>query len=315
MSWEAAIKSFKSYLRVERSLSANSIEAYIRDVDKLHQYVQLQHIELAPEQLKSTHLQDFLLFLQQFGLERSSQARLISGIRTFYKYLLVIDRINDDPTEILDTPRLSRKLPEVLTYEEIRVLFQVIDLSEPQGTRNRAMLEVLYACGLRVSELTDLRMSNVFSDIGCLKVIGKGDKERIVPIGGEAMKHLSYYIETERIHLKIEKSSENIVFLNRRGQKLSRVMVFLIIKDLVVKAGIDKIVSPHTFRHSFATHLLEGGADLRAIQDMLGHESITTTEIYTHLDIEYLKETVMTFHPRNRKKRTTVSLPEAPPNA
>jgi integrase/recombinase XerD len=305
MSWQTAIKAFHSYLKIERSLSANSIEAYIRDVEKLKEFVEITQLELMPEQIKGKHLQDFILFLHQFGLESSSQARLMSGLRAFYKYLLVIDKINEDPTELLETPRLSRKLPAVLTYHEVQLLFQSIDLSEPQATRNRAMLEVIYACGLRVSELVDLRMTNLFLDIGFIKIIGKGNKERIVPIGEEAKKHLGYYLQTERVHVKTDAANDNIVFLNRRGKKLTRVMIFLIIKALVEKAGIPKIVSPHTFRHSFATHLIEGGADLRAIQDMLGHESITTTEIYTHLDIEYLKETIMTFHPRNRKKEKT----------
>ena len=303
MSWQSAIKSFHDYLKIERSLSANSIEAYIRDVEKLRDFVEITQLNLLPEQLKGKHLQDFILFLHQFGLESSSQARLMSGLRGFYKYLLVIDRINEDPTELLEAPRLSRKLPAVLTYSEIQLLFQSIDLSVPQATRNRAMLEVLYASGLRVSELVDLRLTNLFLDVGFLKIIGKGNKERIVPIGDEAIKHLNFYLQTERVHIKADSANENFVFLNRRGKKLTRVMVFLIIKELVEKAGIQKVVSPHTFRHSFATHLLEGGADLRAIQDMLGHESITTTEIYTHLDVEYLKETIMTFHPRNKKKK------------
>jgi integrase/recombinase XerD len=306
MSWQTAIKSFHSYLKIERSLSGNSVEAYIRDVEKLKDFVEITNLGLLPEQMKGKNLQDFVLFLHQFGLESSSQARLMSGLRAFYKYLLVTDKINEDPTELLETPRLSRKLPAVLTYHEVQLLFQSIDLSEPQATRNRAMLEVIYACGLRVSELVDLRLTNLFLDIGFIKIIGKGNKERIVPIGEEAQKHLNFYLQTERVHFKTDKANDNIVFLNRRGKKLSRVMIFLIIKSLVEKAGINKVVSPHTFRHSFATHLLEGGADLRAIQDMLGHESITTTEIYTHLDVEYLKETIMTFHPRNKKKEIKI---------
>jgi integrase/recombinase XerD len=303
MSWQITIKSFHAYLKIERSLSANSVEAYIRDIEKLKDFVEITQLNLLPAQIKGKHLQDFILFLHQFGLETSSQARLMSGIRAFYKYLLVIDVINEDPTELLESPRLSRKLPAVLTYAEVQQLFQAVDLSEKQGTRNRAMLEVLYACGLRVSELVDLRLSNLFLDVGFIKIVGKGNKERIVPIGDEAMKHLNFYLQAERVHVKTDSANENIVFLNRRGKKLTRVMVFLIIKELVEQAGINKIVSPHTFRHSFATHLLEGGADLRAIQDMLGHESITTTEIYTHLDIEYLKETIMTFHPRNHQRK------------
>lgn len=303
MSWEKAIRDFQTYLKLERSLSANSANAYARDVKKLSQYVEFSKLNLLPKQMKAIHLQDFIVYLQQFGLESSSQARLLSGIRAFYKYLLVSDVIDDDPTEFIEAPRLTRKLPEVLTYEEVQLLLSSVDLSLPNGTRNRAMLEVLYACGLRVSELVNLRLTNVFADLGFVKIVGKGNKERIVPIGKMALKHLQLYIQKERVHTSPDPSADNIVFLNNRGKKISRVMVFLIIKELCEKAGIQKSISPHTFRHSFATHLLEGGADLRAIQDMLGHESITTTEIYTHLDMEYLKETLMNFHPRNSRKK------------
>lgn len=303
MTWTQTIKSFREYLKLERSLSENTQEAYLRDVEKLHQYVKdILLSQKTPVDITGKDLQAFIVYLHQFGLEGSSQARLMSGLRAFFKFLLVSDLINEDPTELLDTPRLARKLPEVLTYYEIQQILQQIDLSEKHSVRNRAMLEVLYACGMRVSELTDMRLSNLFLDIGFVKIIGKGNKERIIPIGQEAIKHLNFYLQTERNQIKTDTTNENFVFLNRRGKKLSRVMVFLIIKDLVEKANITKTVSPHTFRHSFATHLLEGGADLRAIQDMLGHESITTTEIYTHLDVEYLKETIMTFHPRNKRK-------------
>lgn len=303
MTWTQTIKSFREYLKLERSLSENTQEAYLRDVEKLHQYVKdILLSQKTPIDITGKDLQAFIVYLHQFGLEGSSQARLMSGLRAFFKFLLVSDLINEDPTELLDTPRLARKLPEVLTYYEIQQILQQIDLSEKHSVRNRAMLEVLYACGMRVSELTDMRLSNLFLDIGFVKIIGKGNKERIIPIGQEAIKHLNFYLQTERNQIKTDTTNENFVFLNRRGKKLSRVMVFLIIKDLVEKANITKTVSPHTFRHSFATHLLEGGADLRAIQDMLGHESITTTEIYTHLDVEYLKETIMTFHPRNKRK-------------
>lgn len=303
MSWEKAIRDFQTYLKLERSLSANSASAYARDVKKLSQYVEFSKLNLLPKQMKAIHLQDFIVYLQQFRLESSSQARLLSGIRAFYKYLLVNDVIDDDPTEFIEAPRLTRKLPEVLTYEEVQLLLSSVDLSLPNGTRNRAMLEVLYACGLRVSELVDLRLTNVFADLGFVKIVGKGNKERIVPIGKMALKHLQLYIQKERVHTSPDPTADNIVFLNNRGKKISRVLVFLIIKELCEKAGIQKSISPHTFRHSFATHLLEGGADLRAIQDMLGHESITTTEIYTHLDMEYLKETLMNFHPRNSRKK------------
>lgn len=303
MTWQNAIKEFRSYLKIERSLSINSANAYVRDVEKLRKYVEEKNLNLEPNQVQDAHLQNFIICQQQYNMESSSQARLLSGIRAFYKYLLVSDLINVDPTEFIVSPRLTRKLPEVLTYAEIQLLLASIDLSLPNGTRNRAMLEVLYACGLRVSELVDLRLSNLFPDQGIIKVIGKGNKERIVPIGREALKHLKLYIETERVHINAVKADDNIVFLSNKGKKISRVMVFLIIKGLCERSGLQKAISPHTFRHSFATHLLEGGADLRVIQDMLGHESITTTEIYTHLDMEYLKETLSNFHPRNKNSR------------
>ena len=303
ISWQSALRDFWTYLKLERSLSENTIAAYLRDVKKVEDYLEIkQLIEVTPVTITGEQLSDFIVFLSDFGLEMSSQARLISSIKAFFKFLLVHDLIEIDPTARLDAPRLARKLPEVLSYHEVQLLFETFDMSEKYATRNRAMLETLYACGLRVTELTELKISNLFLDIGFVKVIGKGNKERIVPIGDEAAKHIKFYLETDRKQLKIEPHNENFVFLNRRGKKLTRVMIFLIIKELVEKAGIQKIVSPHTFRHSFATHLLEGGADLRAIQDMLGHESITTTEIYTHLDIEYLKETVMTCHPMNKRK-------------
>ena len=303
ISWQSALRDFWTYLKLERSLSENTIAAYLRDVKKVEDYLEIKQLTaVTPITITGEQLSDFIVFLSDFGLEMSSQARLISSIKAFFKFLLVHDLIEIDPTARLDAPRLARKLPEVLSYNEVQLLFATFDMSEKYATRNRAMLETLYACGLRVTELTELKISNLFLEIGFVKVIGKGNKERIVPIGDEAAKHIKFYLETDRKQLKIEPHNENFVFLNRRGKKLTRVMIFLIIKELVEKAGIQKIVSPHTFRHSFATHLLEGGADLRAIQDMLGHESITTTEIYTHLDIEYLKETVMTCHPMNKRK-------------
>ena len=306
ISWQSALRDFWTYLKLERSLSENTIAAYLRDVKKVEDYLEIKQLtEVTPITITGEQLSDFIVFLSDFGLEMSSQARLISSIKAFFKFLLVHDLIEIDPTARLDAPRLARKLPEVLSYNEVQLLFATFDMSEKYATRNRAMLETLYACGLRVTELTELKISNLFLEIGFVKVIGKGNKERIVPIGEEAAKHIKFYLETDRKQLKIEPHNENFVFLNRRGKKLTRVMIFLIIKELVEKAGIQKIVSPHTFRHSFATHLLEGGADLRAIQDMLGHESITTTEIYTHLDIEYLKETVMTCHPMNKRKNKT----------
>ena len=278
-------------------MSSNTIEAYLRDIGKLVQYLDIHELVVSPENVTLDLLQDMLKWLNDLGLDVRSQARLISGIKTFYKYLLVEDIISNDPTDLLEAPRLSRKIPEVLTYEEIRRMTEAIDHSEPHGLRNRAIIETLYACGLRVTELITLRITNMYLDIGFIKVLGKNDKERLVPIGEEAVKHIVYYMEGVRRLLKIKKDAENILFLNRRGGQLSRIMVFYIIKNLAKLAGIEKNVSPHTFRHSFATHLIEGGADLKAVQDMLGHESITTTEIYTHLDRKFLMDTLLQHHP------------------
>lgn len=298
-------------------MSVNTIEAYMRDIGKLVQYLEIQRSEKvatlpegqpspnlpSPGELTLTDFQKMLKWLNELGLELRSQARLISGIKAFYRYLLVEDILQTDPTEMLETPKLDRKIPEVLNYDEIQRMLAEIDHSDPLGLRNRAMLETLYACGLRVTELINLRISNLHFDVGFIKVLGKNDKERLVPIGEEAVKHILFYVESVRNHMKVKKDSENVLFLNRRGSKLTRIMVFRIIKDLAKKAGIEKNISPHTFRHSFATHLIEGGADLMAVKDMLGHESITTTEIYTHLDTDYLKETVLNFHPRNVEMR------------
>jgi len=301
MNWTPVINGFRVYLQLERSLSPHSIDAYVRDVHKLKDYLEIKELDLNPPEVEVRHLEDFIFWVNGLGLGARSQARLLSGIKAFYRYLLMEDLTNTDPTDLLEGPRLKRKIPEVLSYEEVNSLLAAIDLSEPQGTRNRAMLETLYACGLRVSELTHLRMTNLYLDINFVKVIGKNNKERIVPIGDEAIKHIELYLSSvRRLQDNIHPEHENFVFLNRRGKKLSRVMVFMIVKEAAQAAGIDKTVSPHTFRHSFATHLIEGGADLRAVQDMLGHESITTTEIYTHLDTEYLKETILSFHPRNQ---------------
>ncbi|MCB0525904.1 MAG: site-specific tyrosine recombinase XerD [Saprospiraceae bacterium] len=303
MTWPAAIHAFKAYMLLERSLSQNSVDAYLNDVNRFSQYLEMSNPNLGPLSVQRTDLEQFILWINKLGLEGSSQARLISGLRAFYKFLLVEDLLEDDPTEMLENPRLRRKIPEVLSYREIQSMLDVIDLSEPNGQRNRTIIEVLYACGLRVSELVNLKISNLFLDVGFVKVLGKNNKERLVPIGPEAVKHLRIYLENIRPLLpKIRKEDENIVFLNRRGARLSRVMVFLIVKELAEKAGVKKNISPHTFRHSFATHLVEGGADLKAVQDMLGHESIITTEIYTHLDSEYLKETIYLFHPRLKMK-------------
>lgn len=299
-NWRPHINGFKAYLLLERSLSENTIDAYLRDVGKLAEFLALAEYDLSPEKLTVDHLSKFIHSLNDLGLGARSQARLISAIKTFYKYLLMEDMIQVDPTSLLEGPRLPRKIPEVLAYEEIQNMIAAIDLSEAHGVRNRAMLETLYACGLRVSELIDLRMSNLYLDIGFVKVLGKGNKERIVPIGEEAVKHIGLYIEgVRRRMMNIDPEHSNFLFLSRRGRQLSRVMVFMIVKECAKLAGIEKNVSPHTFRHSFATHLIEGGADLKAVQDMLGHESILTTEIYTHLDNDYLRETILSYHPRN----------------
>lgn len=300
--WKIALQSFKAYLQLEKSLSKYSVEAYIRDVGKLLEFVLYKKIDLPPEALSEKHLVDFVYHLDSLGLEAKSQARIISGIRAFYKFMLMEDMIYEDPSSAMESPKLKRTLPDVLSYEEIRKIIDSIDMSLPHAHRNKAMIETIYACGLRVSELITLQMTNVYADQGFLKVIGKNNKERLVPVGTKALKDMFFYIENERKHLPvIAKGYEDTVFLNRRGKGLSRVMVFTIVKELVVLAGITKTVSPHTFRHSFATHLVEGGADLRAVQEMLGHESITTTEIYTHVDRNYLRETILQFHPLAKK--------------
>lgn len=299
MTWPAALEHFHAYLLLERSLSANTIAAYRRDVGHFVRYLEIAQLQVPPLLVQPKHIEQFVLWVNHLGLEATSQARLISGLRAFYKFLLMEDLIEANPTELLESPRLSRKLPEVLSSHEIGQMLAAVDLSEAQGARNRAIVETLYACGLRVSELVNLRMTHLFLEAGFIKVTGKGDKERLVPIGGEAVKYLQLYLDHVRAKQdNIAAGEGNFVFLNRRGAHLTRVMVFYIIKDLAEKAGISKTISPHTFRHSFATHLVEGGADLKAVQDMLGHESITTTEIYTHLDTEYLKETIYLYHPR-----------------
>jgi integrase/recombinase XerD len=299
LDWRSAIKGFQSYLKLEKSLSANSIEAYSRDIDKLFQFTEIQPDKLNPENITLTHLRQFIVWIIELGMIPSSQARILSGIKAFYKYLLMEDLIKGDPSELLEAPKVQRKLPDTLSIHDVNKLIDAIDVSKPEGARNRAILEVLYGCGLRVSELTELKLSNLYLDIEFIKVTGKGSKERLVPIGGSAVKALKIWIENIRVHIPIKKGEEDLVFLNRRGSRLSRIYIFLFIKDLAVLTGINKVISPHTFRHSFATHLVEGGADLRAVQEMLGHESITTTEIYTHLDREYLKGTIIQYHPRN----------------
>lgn len=299
MNWKILIRQFRDYLKIERSLSGNSVEAYERDVVKFMQYLELTEPSIGPMQVKGKHIQLFLEYITDLGMSAYSQARILSGIKSFFRFLLMEEIRDEDPSSLIDSPKLGRKLPDTLSFPEIEQLLQAIDLSKPEGARNRAMLETLYSCGLRVTELVELKISNLFFEDGFIKVLGKGNKERLVPIGREARKFISIYRNEVRCHLTIVKGAENYVFLNRRGNKLTRVMVFTIIKDLVLKAGLNKIVSPHTFRHSFATHLIEGGADLRAVQDMLGHESITTTEIYTHLDRDYLQQIIKDFHPRS----------------
>lgn len=298
MSWASYIKGFKSYLQLEKSLSGNSIEAYLRDVEKLVRYLDMRELKLSVEEIKLSHLEDFIKWINEMGMDAHSQARIISGVRAFYKYLLMEDVVSINPTELLLTPKLARKLPDTLSIDEINALIGSLDQSTPEGVRNKAMLETLYGCGLRVSELVGLKISDMFLDVEFIKVIGKGNKERLVPIGSEAIKYIRLYQDNIRVHITPKKGDEDILFLNKRGGRLSRVMVFYIIKACAGAIGLKKTISPHTFRHSFATHLIEGGADLRAIQEMLGHASITTTEIYTHLDRDFLRSTIMQYHPR-----------------
>jgi integrase/recombinase XerD len=298
LNWQTYIKQFGNYLKLERSLSDNSIQAYVRDVEKLDQFIKINYPELSPLTVSSKHLQLFIQFISELGMSAYSQARILSGIKAFYKYLMFEEYLDQDPTSLLEGPKIGRKLPDTLEYIEIEKLLSAIDLSTPEGGRNRAIIELLYSSGLRVSELVDLKIANVYYDTGFLRVIGKGNKERLVPVGREALRYLAIYQSEIRVHIPIKKGFESFVFLNRRGSKLSRVTVFTTIKQLAATIGLKKSISPHTFRHSFATHLIEGGADLRAVQEMLGHESITTTEIYTHLDRDYLRQVIQEFHPR-----------------
>ncbi|PKP17093.1 MAG: tyrosine recombinase [Bacteroidetes bacterium HGW-Bacteroidetes-21] len=298
MTWEEKIRDFGFYLKLEKSLSANSVEAYLHDISLFHSFLIRNGIDKSYANCLPSDFKDFIAMLNDLGIAARSQARIISGIRAFYHFLLINNELKKNPLELVDLPKIGRKLPVFLSLEEIDLILSQIDLSKTEGHRNKAMLETLYSCGLRVSELTDLRITNMFFDEGFIKVTGKGSKERLVPISSTAMKEIGYYFEKQRNHIKPQKGHENFVFLNKFHRKLSRVMVFYIIKDLTAKAGITKIISPHTFRHSFATHLLDRGADLRAIQEMLGHESITTTEIYTHLEREYLRSAIIEHHPR-----------------
>lgn len=298
--WEPYKKGFKAYLQLERSLADNSISAYLSDLEKFSQFLLANDLKKSPSELDLKHLQQFIKWVAELGMTQTTQARIISALRTFYKYCLLEDITTADPTTLLEAPKLRRTLPDVLSFDEIETILAQIDQSTPEGNRNKAILETMYSCGLRVSEVVNLKLSQLFLDVGFVRVIGKGNKERLVPIGSSAVKYIRLYSDHTRVHQPVQKGEEDILFLNRRGRRLSRVMIFLIIKDLVKKAGIEKTISPHTFRHSFATHLVEGGADLRAVQEMLGHESITTTEIYTHLDREFHRKTLERYHPRFR---------------
>ena len=299
MEWEDCKKGYENYLKLEKSLSQNSVDAYINDISKLIYFFNNSLEQAAPDKVELQDLKSFLEWLNERRVSPRSQARTISGIKSFYKYLLIENKISNDPTALLESPKIGRKLPDILSMEEIDELINAVDLEKQEGQRNKAMLETLYSCGLRVSELVNLKITNLFFDQGFIKIEGKADKERLVPVSNQAVYEINKYFNDYRSSLKICKDSENILFLNRRGRKLSRVMIFTIIKNLADKIGLKKKISPHTFRHSFATHLVNGGADLRVVQEMLGHESILTTEIYTHLDMEYLKSTINQFHPRS----------------
>ena len=300
-NWNHYIKNFESYLKIEKSLSSNSIEAYLHDVQLLQNYLLLEKNDAKPDDLSLHDLEHFLAHLHDLGLADRSQARIISGLKAFYKYLVIDDYIKEDPTALIEGPKLGKKLPDTLSFEEIEKLIGALDLSKDENIRNKAMLETLYSSGLRVTEMINLRISHIYKDVEFIRVIGKGNKERLVPIGSEAIKHIDIYLDHVRNKLPQYAKYSDILFLNRRGAPISRVMVFLVIKKLAEKISLNKSISPHTFRHSFATHLIEGGADLRAIQQMLGHASITTTEIYTHLDQQYLKESLSMHHPRFKK--------------
>lgn len=301
LNWENNIRDYQIYLRLEKGLSENSIESYLRDIDKLKRYCYSKINIDAPEKVSRKHIEAFLVDLFDLGISSRSQARIISGMSSFFNFLLFEEKIQSSPTELISQPKIGFKLPEVLSVEEIDQIESEIDLSKQEGHRNRAIIETLYSCGVRVSELINLKYSNIFLEEGFIKVLGKGDKERFAPINDGLMKEIQFYEESMRNKLQIKKGHEDYIFLNRRGSKLTRVMIFRIVKDLVEKTTISKNVSPHTFRHSFATHMLEGGADLRVIQELLGHESITTTEIYTHLDKDFLRSEILSFHPRNIK--------------
>ena len=293
------LKEFRTYLKLERGLSGNSVDAYINDVKKLIEYYDISKKEITVKEIDHAELVCFFSWINELGMLPNTQARVISGLKAYFSYLLLEDIIADDPSSLLESPKISRKLPDVLNIEEINLLIEAIDASKPEGMRNKAILEVLYGCGLRVTELITLRISDLNFESEYIKVVGKGNKERIIPIGQDAIKYIDIYLTEVRVHLDIKKGNEDYIFLNRLGTQLSRISVFTMIKALAEKIGLKKSISPHTFRHSFATHLIEGGADLRAIQEMLGHSSITTTEIYTHLDRDYLRGIITQFHPRS----------------
>ncbi len=296
--WDNIIEEYKQFLMMEQNLSESTLENYVRDIFKLTQFLEMNYGLISYTEVTLEQLRAFLVFLSGLGVSVATQARHVSSIKSFFRFLIYVNKVDSNPTSLLEAPKLGRKLPVVLAIDEIDSIIHAIDLSKPDGHRNKAIIETLYGCGLRVSELVNLKLTDIYSDEGFIKVKGKGDKERLVPIGKMALSAIQYYIEQQRNHLNITKESQNILFLNRRGSKLSRVMIFNIIKKLAEIAGIKKIISPHTFRHSFATHLVEGGADLRAVQEMLGHESILTTEIYTHLDQSFLRQTIIEHHPR-----------------
>lgn len=295
--WDIYKKGYKAWLQLEKSLSANSVEAYLHDIEKLTTHFETNNKQLSPAEVEQKDLEKFIQWIAELGMTVASQARIISGLRSFYTYCLQEEITKTNPTELLEAPKQKKALPDTLAFKEIENIIAQIDQSKPEGGRNKAILETMYSCGLRVSELVNLRISSLFLETGFIRIIGKGNKERLVPIGSEAIKYIQIYRQQLRLHIHIKPGQEDYLFLNRRGSKLTRVMIFIMLKDLAAKAGIQKNISPHTFRHSFATHLVEGGADLRAVQEMLGHESITTTEIYTHLDREFLRNTLHQFHP------------------
>lgn len=299
--WQSYIKGFKSWLMLEKSLSANTIASYLHDMKLLTEFLEMQFPGMTPDQIRLQQLESFIRYIHELGMTPASQARIISGIKSFFTYCTLEGICKANPTVLLESPKQSRLLPDILSFEEIEKMIAAADASTPEGIRNKAILETMYSCGLRVSEVVGLKLSALFVDVGFIRVTGKGDKERLVPIGDTAIRAIQQYRQYVRNQYPVVLGSEDYVFLNRRGKPLSRVMVFLIIKELAKKAGIEKNISPHTFRHSFATHLVEGGADLRAVQEMLGHESITTTEIYTHLDRAYLRSTLQDYHPAFKK--------------